>query len=155
RHGNRRYGTVLAPAPARTEILMDAAAPLDARAFDARAAGTRFLSPVMARYFERTWTHGEGHRLYDADGKAYLDFATGIAVTTLAHPHPRVTAAAQEQAARLLHVSNGLGYVEPVSRLAERLAGTLPDGLESAFFGNSGAEAVEGALKLARRASGR
>src|SRR5262245_428620 len=122
---------------------------------DAREVGGRHLSSVMARYFERTWVRGEGHRLYDADGKAYLDFATGIAVTILGHNHPRVTSAIQDQAARLLHVSNGLGYIEPVSRLAELLAGTLPDSLDSVFFGNSGAEAIEGSLKLARRATGR
>jgi len=80
--------------------------------------GARYLSPVMARYFERTWVRGEGHRLYDAEGKAYLDFATGIAVTILGHRHPRVTAAIQDQAVKLLHVSNGLGYVESVSRMA-------------------------------------
>ena len=124
-------------------------------AFDSRAAGQRSLSPVMARYFERSWSHGEGHRLYDTDGKAYLDFATGIATAILGHRHPRVTAAIHAQADRLVHVSNGLGYLEPVSRLAERLAATLPDGLDSVFFGNSGAEAIEGALKLVRRASGR
>ena len=123
--------------------------------FDARAVGAKHLSPVMARYFERTWVRGEGHRLYDAEGKAYLDFATGIAVTILGHRHPRVTAALHNQAVKLLHVSNGLGYLEPVSRLAEMLAGTLPEGLDSVFFGNSGAEAIEGALKLARRATGR
>jgi 4-aminobutyrate aminotransferase len=122
---------------------------------DARQVGQQHLSPVMARYFERTWVRGEGHRLYDAEGRAYLDFATGIAVTILGHHHPRVTAALHDQADRLLHVSNGLGYLEPVSRLAEMLAATLPASLDTAFFGNSGAEAIEGALKLARRATGR
>ena len=109
----------------------------------------------MARYFERVWTHGEGHRLYDADGRAYLDFATGIATTILGHRHPRVTAAVHAQVDRTLHVMSGLGYTEPVSRLAEMLAATLPDPLDTVFFGNSGAEAIEGALKLARRATGR
>jgi len=123
--------------------------------FDARDTGQAHLSPVMARYFERTWTHGDGHRLYDTDGKAYLDFATGIATSILGHRHPRVTAAIHAQVDRLVHVTNGLGYIEPVSRLAERLAATLPDELDSVFFGNSGAEAIEGALKLARRATGR
>jgi len=124
-------------------------------AFDARETGRRFLSPVMARYFERTWSHGRGHRLYDADGQAYLDFATGIATTILGHGHPAVTAAVHAQADRLLHLMNGLGYIEAVSRLAERLAATLPEPLDSVIFGNSGAEAIEAAIKLARRASGR
>ena len=51
------------------------------------------LSPVLGRYYEREWTHGKGHRLYDGDGNSYLDFANGIAVTSLGHQHPRVTAA--------------------------------------------------------------
>ncbi|HYK95800.1 MAG TPA: aspartate aminotransferase family protein [Candidatus Dormibacteraeota bacterium] len=122
---------------------------------DARETGRRFLSPVMARYFERDWSHGEGHRLFDVDGRSYLDFATGIATTILGHHHPRVSAAVHAQVDRLTHVMNGLGYAEPVSRLAERLVATLPAPLDSVFFGNSGAEAIEGALKLARRASGR
>jgi 4-aminobutyrate aminotransferase len=122
---------------------------------DPRELGGRYLSPVMARYFERTWSHGAGHRLYDADGRAYLDFATGIATTILGHHHPRVDAAIHAQVDRLLHLMNGLGYTAPVSELAARLAGTLPAPLDSVFFGNSGAEAIEGALKLARRATGR
>jgi 4-aminobutyrate aminotransferase len=122
---------------------------------DARETGRRFLSPVMARYFERDWSHGDGHRLFDVEGNSYLDFATGIATTILGHRHPRVTAAVHAQVDRITHVMNGLGYSEPVSRLAERLVGTLPGPLDSVFFGNSGAEAVEGALKLARRATGR
>ncbi|HXG26890.1 MAG TPA: aspartate aminotransferase family protein [Candidatus Binatia bacterium] len=123
--------------------------------FDPREVGQRYLSPVMARYFERSWSHGHRHRLYDVDGKAYLDFATGIATTILGHHHPRVDAAIHAQVDRLLHLMNGLGYGAPVSMLAERLAATLPDPLDSVFFGNSGAEAIEGALKLARRATGR
>ena len=126
-----------------------------AGADDPRAVGQRSLSPVMARYFERTWSHGAGHRLFDTEGRAYLDFATGIATTILGHGHPAVTAAVHAQADRLLHVMSGMGYHEPVSRLAERLAATLPAPLDSVFFGNSGAEAIEGALKLARRSSGR
>jgi 4-aminobutyrate aminotransferase len=123
--------------------------------FDAREVGRRYLSPVMARYFERDWSHGDGHRMYDTDGKAYLDFATGIATTVLGHRHPAVNGAIHAQTDRLLHLMQGLGYHEPISRLAEMLAGTLPAPLDSVFFGNSGAEAIEGALKLARRATGR
>jgi 4-aminobutyrate aminotransferase len=123
--------------------------------FDAVEAGRQYLSPVMARYFERNWDHGDGHRLYDTDGKAYLDFATGIAVTVLGHRHPAVTAAIHAQTDRLLHLMQGMGYHEPISRLAEMVAGTLPDPLDTVFFGNSGAEVIDGALKLARRSSGR
>jgi 4-aminobutyrate aminotransferase len=119
----------------------------------AAAAGS--LSPVLGRYFERTWVRGEGHRLYDDTGAAYLDFACGIAVTALGHHHPRVTRAIHEQVDRLVHVSNGLGYIEPVSRLAAALAATLPPPLDSVMFVNSGTEAIEAALKLARRVTGR
>ncbi len=132
--------------------MADAVAPRQA---DAREVGQRALSPAMARYFERVWSHGDGHRLVDTDGRSYLDFATGIATTILGHRHPAVTAAVHAQVDRMLHVMNGLGYTEPVSRFAEMLAGTLPDPLDTVFLGNSGAEAIEGALKLARRASGR
>jgi len=113
------------------------------------------LSPVLGRYFERTWVRGEGHRLWDDEGRSYLDFACGIAVTGLGHAHPRVTRAIHDQVDRLVHVSNGLGYVEPVSRLATDLADTFPDPLDTVMFVNSGTEAVEGALKLARRVTGR
>jgi 4-aminobutyrate aminotransferase len=113
------------------------------------------LSPVLGRYFQRAWSHGEGHRIYDTDGRSYLDFANGIAVTSLGHAHPRVSAAIHAQVDRLLHVCNGLGYVEPVTLLAEMLAAELPDGLDTVYFGNSGSEVVDGAIKLARRSTGR
>jgi len=113
------------------------------------------LTPVLGRYFERAWSHGEGHRLYDTEGNAYLDFAVGIAVTSLGHHHPRVSAAIHEQVDKLLHVCNGLGYLEPVTRLAEMIVEETPDGLDSVYFGNSGSEVVDGCIKLARRASGR
>ncbi len=113
------------------------------------------LSPILSRYYERAWTHGEGHRLYDSDGNSYLDFANGIAVTALGHHHPRVTVAIHDQVDKLLHVCNGLGYLEPVTRLAEMIVEETPDGLDSVYFGNSGSEIVDGAIKLTRRASGR
>jgi 4-aminobutyrate aminotransferase len=137
--------------------MVDATArePAQADGYDAAAVSRAHLSAVMARYFELNWSHGSGHMLFDTDGNSYLDFATGIATTILGHGHPRVTAAIHEQADRLVHVGNGLGYMEPEARLAEMLAATLPDPLDMVFFGNSGAEAIEGALKLARRSSGR
>jgi 4-aminobutyrate aminotransferase len=113
------------------------------------------LSPVLGRYFQHTWVRGEGHRLYDDEGRAYLDFANGIAVTALGHAHPRVNAAIHAQVDRLLHVCNGLGHLEPVTRLAEMIVEEMPDGLDTVYFGNSGAEVVDGAMKLARRATGR
>jgi 4-aminobutyrate aminotransferase len=113
------------------------------------------LTPVLGRYFEREWSHGIGHRLYDTDGRAYLDFANGIAVTALGHAHPRVTAAIHAQVDRLVGPINAIGFAEPISRLATELAATFPDPLDSVMFLNSGSEAIDGALKLARRVTGR
>ncbi len=113
------------------------------------------LSPVLGRYFERSWSHGEGHRLYDTAGNAYLDFANGIAVTGLGHHHPAVTAAIHAQADRLIGPTGAMGYSEPVKILARMLAATLPPPIDTIFFLNSGSEAVEAALKLARRVTGR
>ncbi|MEN0012842.1 MAG: acetylornithine transaminase [Solirubrobacteraceae bacterium] len=94
---------------------------------------------------------GAGTRLWDAAGHEYLDFLAGISVSNVGHCHPHVVQGVQEQAATLLHVSN-LVHTEPALRLAERLAtNSLGDG-SKVFFCNSGAEAIEGVLKLARRA---
>ncbi len=95
------------------------------------------------------FVRGEGARLWDAEGGEYLDFLCGISVTNLGHCHPRVVAAVCEQAGRLMHVSN-LYYTEPAMRLAERLSRSSLGG--KVFFCNSGAEANEAAIKLARRA---
>ena len=91
---------------------------------------------------------GQGCRVWDSHGKAYLDFLAGIAVCSTGHAHPRVVRAIQEQAARLMHTSN-LYATENVIRLAERLAAL--SGYGKAFFCNSGAEANEAALKTVRR----
>jgi predicted acetylornithine/succinylornithine family transaminase len=92
---------------------------------------------------------GEGSRLWDVEGNEYLDFLCGISVTNLGHCHPQVVEALREQAGRLMHVSN-LFYTEPAMRLAERLSRSSLGG--KVFFCNSGAEAVEAAIKLARKA---
>jgi 4-aminobutyrate aminotransferase len=124
-------------------------------AIDLAAPSAASLTPVLGRYFQRTWSHGVGHRLYDTAGKAYLDFANGIAVTALGHAHPRVTAAIHEQVDRLIGPISAIGFTEPISRLAEALDATFPDPLDSVMFLNSGSEAIEAALKLARRVTGR
>jgi 4-aminobutyrate aminotransferase and related aminotransferases len=116
---------------------------------------SRNLTPVLGRYFERSWSHGEGHRLYDTDGRAYLDFANGIAVTALGHRHPRVTAAIHGQVDRLIGPISAIGYAAPISELATALAATFPDPLDTVMFLNSGSEAIDGALKLTRRVTGR
>ncbi len=106
------------------------------------------LLPTYAR-FPVEFVRGEGSRLWDVDGHEYLDFLSGIAVTNVGHCHPLVVAAVREQAGRLLHVSN-LFYTEPAMRLAARLCRRGLGG--KAFFCNSGAEANEAAIKLARKA---
>lgn len=105
---------------------------------------------LMATYapLPVAFTHGEGSRLFDAEGRAYLDALCGIAVTGLGHNHPAVTAALCRQAGRLLHSSN-LYRIPAQAALADRLS-TL-SGMDRVFFGNSGAEAVEAAIKIARR----
>ena len=107
--------------------------------------------PVYARQ-DLTFVRGEGTTLYDADGRAYLDFLGGIAVVGLGHCHPAPLAAAHAQLDRLWHVSN-LYWTEPMVELAQRLSARA--GGARAFFCNSGAEAVEAGLKYARKATGK
>ncbi len=113
------------------------------------------MSPVLGRYMDRSWSHGVGHRLYDTAGHAYLDFANGIAVTALGHAHPRVTAAVHAQVDRLMGPVHAMGFAEPTVKLAAMLADTFPDPLDAVLFLNSGSEAIDGAIKLARRVTGR
>ena len=94
------------------------------------------------------FVRGSGSRLYDVDGREYLDLVSGIGVTSLGHAHPGLAAAIADQAATLLHTSN-LYYHPLQGQVAARL--TKLSGLPRVFFANSGAEAVEGCLKFARR----
>ncbi|HST06137.1 MAG TPA: acetylornithine/succinylornithine family transaminase [Chloroflexia bacterium] len=105
--------------------------------------GTYAKLPLVA-------VRGEGIMLYSADGKAYYDFYSGHAVTLTGHCHPRVVAAIQEQAAKLIFYSN-IVYNDVRARYTERLVGAAPEGFGQVFLCNSGAEANETALKLARR----
>jgi 4-aminobutyrate aminotransferase len=127
----------------------------DPSALDLAALAGPNMSPVLGRYMDRSWSHGIGHRLYDTAGRDYLDFANGIAVTSLGHAHPRVTAAIHAQVDRLIGPVHAMGFSEPTVELARRLAATFPDPLDSVLFMNSGSEAIDGALKLARRTTGR
>lgn len=105
------------------------------------------LMPTYAR-MDVAFERGEGPWLFDADGRRYLDFGTGIAVSALGHSHPRLVKAIQEQAAKVIHTSN-LYRIPGQEAAAEKLvANTFAD---TVFFGNSGAEALELALKIARR----
>ena len=112
------------------------------------------LSQVLYRYTPLVIDHAQGSYLYTVDGRRYLDFASGIAVTNLGHGHPDVLRAAHEQLDRLVHTSV-VAHHEPAIELAERIAAVAPGKLDKVFFANSGAEAVEGAIKLARYTTGR
>ena len=107
------------------------------------------MSVLMQTYARLpvTFSHGEGIYLHDTEGRRYLDAISGIAVTGLGHAHPAVTAAIRDQADKLVHTSN-LYRIEAQERLAETLTGVA--GMDNCFFCNSGAEANEAAIKLAR-----
>ena len=107
------------------------------------------MSSLMQTYgrLPVTFSHGEGVYLFDTEGRRYLDALSGISVTNLGHAHPAVTEAIQQQAGRLLHTSN-LYHIAAQEALADAL--TSVSGMETAFFCNSGAEANEAAIKLAR-----
>lgn len=111
------------------------------------AKGQKYCLNVFNR-LPIAMVRGEGSYIFDADGNKYLDFVSGIAVNALGHAHPYVAAALAEQAAQLIHSSN-LYWIEPQVRLAEVLVEN--SAFDKVFFGNSGAEANEGALKLARK----
>ncbi|HEY44606.1 MAG TPA: aminotransferase class III-fold pyridoxal phosphate-dependent enzyme [Anaerolineae bacterium] len=114
-----------------------------------------YVSPVWYRYTDIIADRGEGSFVYDTEGNAYLDFTTGIGVTNTGHCHPDVVRAVQEQAGKLLHGQANIVFHRPLLALVEELRSILPPELDGVFFSNSGAEAVEGAVKLARVATGR
>jgi len=116
---------------------------------------TSVVPPVWGRIFNLAVERGEGSWLVTPDGERYLDYTCGIGVTNTGHAHPRVVKAVQDQAAKLLHGQQNIVYHEAGLRLYERLAHVLPGGPWQAFLSNSGAEAVEAAVKLARIATGR
>ena len=113
------------------------------------------LSPLLKQATPVLVERGEGVHLYDEAGRRYLDFTAGIGVTSTGHCHPRVVAAAQEQVAKLIHGQYTTVMHRPLLTLAERLGEVLPGNLDSVFFSNSGSEAVEAALRLARHATAR
>jgi len=108
-----------------------------------------YILPTYPRY-PVTFVKGTGCKLYDTDGKEYIDFASGIGVNSVGHSHPKWVEAVCAQAATLSHVSN-LYYTQPVGELAKKLCEI--SGMKGVFFSNSGAEAVEGVIKTARKYS--
>lgn len=118
-------------------------------------SATEHLSPVWARYSEIVVDHAEGAYIYGEDGKQYLDFTCGIGVTNTGHCHPKVVAAAQAQVGKLIHGQANIVYHKPMLDLVDQLLTVVPPSLDTFFFSNSGAEAIEAAVKLARAATGR
>jgi len=106
------------------------------------------VEPVVA-------DHGDGALLYDADGTEYIDCFAGISVTNAGHHNAKILDAAKAQADKLVHACSYVYHVESVGALAEKLAEITPGALQKTFFGNGGAEAIEGAFRLAKRSSGR
>src|SRR5512140_477679 len=106
------------------------------------------VEPVVAE-------RGDGAYLYDADGTEYIDCFAGISVTNAGHHNEKILAAAMDQAQKLVHVCSYVYHVPTVGALAEKLAQITPGDLQKTFFGNGGAEAIEGAFRLAKRYSGK
>lgn len=113
-------------------------------------AAKEHLSPALARSTQIVMERGSGPYIYTSDGERYLDYCSGIAVNNLGHCHPRLVAAAREQMDKLIHGSFSLGYYPSAIKLAVKLSKITPGDLSMVFFSNSGAEAVESALKAAR-----
>ena len=113
------------------------------------------LAPVWYRYTDILAERAEGAYIYTSDGRRYLDFTSGIGVTNTGHCHPKVVAAAQAQVGKLIHGQINIVYHRPMLELVQELLTVVPPHLSSFFFSNSGAEATEAALKLARQATGR
>lgn len=116
--------------------------------------GLKVLSPVLGKYYDDFEIYGgSGSELLGLDGKRYLDFASGIACTVTGHCHPKVSAAIKKQADKLLHVCLGVAYYEPYVALAEELQQISPIKNTQVFLCQSGSEAVEASIKLAKYAS--
>ena len=122
---------------------------------DLETRAKRVLSPVLGHYTWLPVTRGEGSWLITDSGRRILDLTCGIAVTPIGHAHPKVVAAITEQASKLSHICAGVALYEPNVALAEELVKITPSGLDTVFFGNSGAEAIEGSIKLARQVTRR
>ncbi len=113
------------------------------------------LSSILKQATGVVAARGEGVHLFDEDDRRYLDFTAGIGVTSTGHCHPRVVEAAQRQVATLIHAQYTTVMHRPLLTLVDRMSEVLPAGLDRMFFVNSGSEAVEAALRLARMSTGR
>ena len=116
----------------------------------------RYISPSYTRSYPMVAKSGRGAIVEDVDGNRFLDFSAGIAVCSTGHCHPDVVRAIHRQAESLIHMSGTDFYYELMPQLARKLESLIPyGGSWRCFFGNSGTEAIEAAMKLARHASGR
>jgi 4-aminobutyrate aminotransferase len=113
------------------------------------------MSPVWSRIFPIEAERAEGSYIYATDGKKYLDFTCGIGVTNTGHCHPKVVEAIREQAGLFLHAQANIVVHQPMLQMIDELCKIVHPSIDGFFFSNSGAEAVEGAVKLARSATGR
>jgi len=129
------------------------------RVVDTMGVKEQYRDYVMTGFVKRVEPvvadHGDGALLYDADGTEYIDCFAGISVTNAGHHNTKVLAAAKAQADKLVHACSYVHHVESVGALAEKLAQLTPGRLQKSFFGNGGAEAIEGAFRLAKRFSGK
>jgi 4-aminobutyrate aminotransferase len=145
--------TQLAANPLLPSIVTALPGPNAARIIERDAA---VLSPSYTRCYPLVIKRGQGAMVEDVDGNSFLDFNAGIAVVATGHSHPRVVQAVQAQAAEFLHMSGTDFYYESMVQLAEKLAGLVPgDVPRRVYFGNSGTEAMEAAIKMARYHTGR
>jgi 4-aminobutyrate aminotransferase len=113
------------------------------------------MSPVWGRIFDFVAERAEGSYIYTTDGRTLLDFTCGIGVTNTGHCHPRVVEAIRAQAGKLLHAQANIVIHQPMLELIAELRKIVPEQIDGFFFSNSGAEAIEGAVKLARVATGK
>ncbi|WP_442604310.1 aspartate aminotransferase family protein [Paenibacillus sp. KN14-4R] len=120
-----------------------------------RELALKHLSPVMTRITDLVVAKAQGAKFWTEDGTEYIDFVSGVAVNAVGHAHPEVVKAIHEQSSQLIHLGLNYGYYESAVKLAQKLAEITPGELDTVFFSNSGAEAIDGAIKLARAATKR
>src|SRR4029079_434101 len=145
---NRRMHPMSIATPKVPQIRTPAPGPVSRELID---VDEQFISPSYTRSYPLAVKRAQGLELEDMDGNLYLDFTAGIAVCATGHCHPRVVKAIQEQAAKLLHICGADFYYPPLRDLAKKLAEIAPgESAKRVLFTNSGAEAIEAAIKLAR-----
>jgi 4-aminobutyrate aminotransferase len=115
----------------------------------------QYLASPVGHVTPFTVDHAEGSWVYSTEGEKWLDFCVGIAVASTGHSHPKVVKAAQDQTAKIIHSQANMFYNQPTMDLAAKLVEIVPGNQDMVFFTNSGAEAVENAVKLAKHATRR